>query len=420
MLYSLIGAPSTSKTYAQRECFTGTPFALPSHPLVMPLSLADLRRNEYAWMDSDPGIYLNAASTGPMPASAVAAANHWTALRAKPQHIPLSLMFETVATSRKQFASLIGADAGEIALMPNTTYGLNLAARALPLRPGVILTFDGEFPSCVYPFQAMGSRGITLELIPRKDGLPDEDTLVAAIERPDVVAVVVSWVQFATGYVADLARIGAACQAHGVFFIVDGIQGCGVQPIDLKSLAVDIFASGAQKWQLSPWGTGFVYVRKGLVEQIEPHDVGWACMRASTDYSRLTDYEFDFFPDARRFEVVTLAYHDFAVANASTAMLLDAGVAPVAAHIEALTGAVVEWAESRSDVRLITPADPARRAGVVAFAPDNLDDMHGRLKKAHVSHVVREGAIRLSPHCYNTMDEIHTVLGILDGTSTNP
>lgn len=373
-----------------------------------------LRSSEYSWMDDDAAIYLNAASTGPMPASAVAEADRWARLRARPHQIPFSLMQEVVATSRRQFAQLVGADAEEIALMTNTTYGLNLAARALPLRPGVILTFDGEFPSCVYPFQALATRGISLELIPRRDGLPDEDALVAAIARPDVVAVVVSWVQFASGFVADLQRIGSACRERGVFFIVDGIQGCGVRPIDLHALPVDIFASGAQKWQLSPWGTGFVYVRRALIEQIEPIDVGWACMRASTDYTRLTEYEFDFFPDARRFEVVTLAYHDFAVANASTAMLLSAGVEQIAAHIDALVGRVQAWIGTRPDVRPVTPMEAARRAGVVSFAAADLEGMAARLRAAHVVHTVREGAIRLSPHCYNTVGEIDEVLRTLD------
>ena len=373
-----------------------------------------LRTREYGWMADDPAVYLNAASTGPMPASAVAEADRWSRLRAQPHHIPFQWMIGAAATARRQFAQLVGADVEEIALMPNTTYGLNLAARALPLRPGVILTFDGEFPSCVYPFQALRSRGITLDLIPRRDGLPDEEALVTAIARPDVVAVVVSWVQFANGFVADLARIGNACRAHGVFFIVDGIQGCGMRAIDLHALPVDIFASGAQKWQLGPWGTGFVYVRRDLVEQLEPLDVGWACMRASADYTRLTDYEFDFVPDARRFEVVTLSYHDFAVANASTAVLLAAGVSQVSAHIERLGREIVDWVESRADMRLVTPADPARRAGVVSFAPRDPAAVSARLQAAHVVHVVREGAVRFSPHCYNTLEEIRQVLAVME------
>jgi selenocysteine lyase/cysteine desulfurase len=157
-----------------------------------------------------------------------------------------------------------------------------------------------------------------------------------------------------------------------------------------------------------------VYVRKGLVTALDPHDVGWACMKSTTDYTRLTEYEFDFFDDARRFEVVTLAYHDFAVANASTKMLLDTGVTNVAAHIEALGTRIVDWIASRRDVRLVTPADPSRRAGVVSFTSTTLDAMAARLQAARVSHTVREGAIRLSPHLYNTVEEVDAVLARLD------
>jgi selenocysteine lyase/cysteine desulfurase len=137
-------------------------------------------------------------------------------------------------------------------------------------------------------------------------------------------------------------------------------------------------------------------------------------MKSTTDYTRLTDYEFAFFDDARRFEVVTLSYHDFAVANASTALLLELGVASVGAQLDALGDRIVEWAQSRPDVRLVTPARASHRAGVVSFAPTALDEMAARLKRAHVTFTVREGAIRLSPHCYNTMDEIERVLALLE------
>ena len=389
--------------------------AIVSSSTVTPLDVNALRAREFAWMNSGRNIYLNTASTGPMPQSAVAVADKWTRLRAQPQHIPLTLMQDEVAKSRRQFGKLIGADEEEIALMPNTTYGLNLAARVLPLRPGVVLTFDGEFPSCVYPFMALSERGITLELVPKRDGIPDEDLLVKKIGRGDVVAVVVSWVQFANGFVADLERIGNACRAAGAFFIVDAIQGAGVVPIDVHKLPIDMFASGAQKWQLSPWGTGYVYVRKDLIESLEPHDVGWACMTVTSDYNRLTDYEYDFYKDARRFEVITVSYHDFAVSNASTGMLLELGVANTHAHIRSLIDRVIVWAESRHDVEIVTPTDPVRRAGVFSFKSPRLSEMAARLKKGGVTFSTRESAIRLAPHCYNTVEEMDRVVALLDG-----
>lgn len=374
-------------------------------------------RAHYPWMTSGREVYLNAASVGPHPTPAVATGREWLDLRAAPHHISIPHMVDAAQHARERFATLIGADSTEIALMPNTTYGLNLAARGLPLRPGTILTFDGEFPSCVYPFMALGSRGIALERVPpTADGLPDEAEFITRIGRGDVVAVVISWVQYASGYVADLARIGEACRAADVFFIVDGIQACGVRPLDVHALGIDIFASGAQKWMLSPWGTGFVYVRQGLHEVVQAPDVGWACMTASSDYAWLTRYDFTFLPDARRFEVVTLAYHDFAVAVAAVDCLLDAGgPAGIAEHIAGLGDRIVEWVNGRNNVRLWTPADRERRAGVFALVPDDLPGTMARLNAAGVVCVPREGAVRLAPHAYNTMDDIEHALAAIAG-----
>ncbi len=368
-------------------------------------------------MSADSVIYLNAASTGPHPDRAVERGREWLALRAQPQRIGIPLMVNAAQHAREHFAAMIGADSDEIALMPNTTYGLNLAARGLPLRPGTVLTFDGEFPSCVYPFMALGSRGVALERVPfGADGLPDEDELIARVGRGDVVAVVVSWVQYASGFVVDLARVGAACRAADAFFIVDGIQGCGVLPINVHALPIDIFASGAQKWMLSPWGTGFVYVRRELHETVQAPDVGWACMTASADYAHLTEYDYTFWPDARRFEIVTLAYHDFAVANESLSAMREAGGPSVLAdHIHALADRLVAWAEQRTDVKLWTPSARSRRAGVIAIVPDDMDAMLARLKRAGVVCVPREGAIRLAPHGYNTMDDINRTIAALEG-----
>ncbi|MCU0616589.1 MAG: aminotransferase class V-fold PLP-dependent enzyme [Gemmatimonadaceae bacterium] len=374
-------------------------------------------RAHFPWMDTGDVVYLNAASTGPHPERAVAKGAEWLALRAQPQRITIPHMVNAAQHAREHFAAMIGADADEIALMPNTTYGLNLAARGLPLRPGTILTFDGEFPSCVYPFMALGSRGVSLERVPfAEDGLPDETELVRRIGRGDVVAVVVSWVQYASGFVTDLARVGAACRAAGAFFIVDGIQGVGVRPIDVHALGIDILASGAQKWMLSPWGTGFVYVRRDLHDTVRAPDVGWACMTASQDYAWLTHYDDTFLPDARRFEVVTLAYHDFGVAVEALQAMRDAG-GPTAleAHIAALGDRIVAWAAERDDVRLWTPADRARRAGVFALVPDDLDAAMNRLKAAGVVCVPREGAVRLAPHGYNTLEDVERALAALGG-----
>jgi selenocysteine lyase/cysteine desulfurase len=259
------------------------------------------------------------------------------------------------------------------------------------------------------------AKGVELKLVPcRPDRTPDEDALLAAIESdPRVRVVTLSWVSFATGYRVDLERIGAACRARGVYFVVDAIQGVGAATLDVKRCGVDILACGAQKWLMSPWGTGFVYVREGLVGELEPNAVGWMSVRGSDDFSRLVEYDFTYRDDARRFEVITLPFQDFAGLNASLELLFELGPAAVEAHVRALAGRIVRWAQSRDDVTLVTPADASRRAGIVSVAPRDPAAASARLTAAGVSHSLREGAIRLSPHCYNTAGEVDAALGAL-------
>jgi selenocysteine lyase/cysteine desulfurase len=343
----------------------------------------------------------------------------FTRLRAEPFRMTDAVQFGTLERARELTARLVGASPREIALMVNTSYGINLAARALPLAAGdVVLGFDREFPANVYPWMALQRRaGVELRLLPCTAGrLPDEDALLREIERdPRVKAVSVSWVSFATGYRVDLERIGAACRERGIYFVVDAIQGLGAATLDLARSHVDVLACGAQKWLLSPWGTGFVYVREALLSRLEPSAVGWMSVRGSDDFARLVDYDLTYRDDARRFEVITLPFQDFAGYNASLELLLELEPAAVEAHVAALAGRIVRWADSRSGVTLVTPTDPARRAGIVSLSPRDPAAASARLTAAGVSHSLREGAVRLSPHCYNTEAEVDAALAVLEG-----
>ncbi len=380
----------------------------------MTVDVGALRDREFPWAARGEAIYLNAASTGPLPRRSVEELARWAELRAVPHKASDELQFGTLARSRELLAGLIGARTTEIALAVNTGYGINLAARALPLVPGdAIVTPDLEFPANVYPWAAAAkARGLQYRRVPLKDGAVDEDALLATLEDRAVKCVSVSWVGFANGYRVDLAKIGRACRARGVFLVVDAIQGLGPCTIDVRSLDIDILACGAQKWLLSPWGSGFVYVREELARSLDPPVVSWMAAKGTDDFRRLTEYDFTWRDDARRFEAVTLPYQDFAAMNASLELLAGLGAEEVAAHITALADEIVNWARS-SGVTLVTPTDARKRAGTVSVRPGDGAAASDRLKKAGVVHSFREGAIRLSPHVYNTVEDVRFALRIL-------
>jgi cysteine desulfurase / selenocysteine lyase len=396
---------------------------MPHTPGLSPLSshtydVDALRAREFPWTQDGDHIYLNNAGTGPLPQRTVDTLHEWTEARTQPWRITdHEVVFPALARTRAQCARLIGADAAEIALVPNTSAGLNLAARALPFEPGdVVLTFEREFPSLVYAFRAAAeSREITLRLLPAiEQGWPDEEALIAALDEPRVRAVVVSWVAFATGYRLDLARIGAACRARGIFFIVDAMQGLGPATLDVEACAIDILACGGFKWLLAPWGSAFAYVRRALIERLPPPAAGWLVGPRGEDYTRLLDYDLTYYDDARRFEVMTLASQDFAAFGRSLDLLHELGPQAVEAHVRTLTDRIVDWARDRAHMRLVTPADPARRAGIVSIAPPDAVAASQRLRAAGVLHSLREGSIRFAPYAYNTVADVDAALARLD------
>ena len=384
---------------------------------VVSFDLKTLREREFPELDRGGDIYLNSASTGPIPTRTVQALDEWMQRRQRPQTIRVEDEFAVSRLARERCAALIGADVEEIALSGNTSGGVNLAARTLPLGAGdVIVASEGEFPANVYPWMAVArARGAELRLIPRAGAWPDEEALLAALDDPAVRVLAVSWVSFSTGYRVELARLGAACRERGVYLAVDAIQGVGAAELDVHACQVDFLACGGQKWLLSPWGTGFTYVRRELVEQLEPPAAGWLSVKGAETFSRLMDYDLTWYDDARRFEVGTLPCEILAAMGASLSLPLEIGMPEVARRVAMLAGRIVAWAESNPSVRLLTPSDPARRAGIVAFVPPDVEGVAGRLADAKVSFSLRLGGVRLAPHYFNTVAEVDAALRAIEG-----
>ena len=373
----------------------------------------ELRRTEFAALDGQ-GIFLNSASVGPMPSRSVAVLAACSRDRARPGLWPVERLNTILAEARWLSARLINAAEGEIALMPNTTTGLNVAARALPLGAGdVVLTFDGEFPSNIYPWLARSGEGIVLERIPRTaEGWPDEARLHERLGDPAVKAVMVSLTQFSNGYTIDLAALSRATRATGKWLVVDAIQAVGHVPIDVQATPVDFLACGAQKWLLSPWGTGFLYVRRELIGQFPPTFAGWAAFKGTDDYTNLTAYNPEPWPDARRFELITLPVQDFAAMNASVGLLLEVGIPAIAEHLRALHAPVIAWAQAQGAT--VTSAPAPHACGILCLRPrGDVVAAYQRLQAHGVMCSLREGSIRLSPHLFNTAAEVAAVGDLL-------
>ncbi|MBA3258535.1 MAG: aminotransferase class V-fold PLP-dependent enzyme [Gemmatimonadales bacterium] len=377
------------------------------------LDLPALRAAEFPWTEGT--VYLNNASIGPLPERTRLALEEFNRRRAAPYQLPDRELFGLLAESRRLAARLIGASAEEIGLTINTGFGLSIAARGLRLGAGdIVLVSDREFPANVYPWLRLADSGVTTELVPATEqGWPDEERLLERLRDPRVRALAVSLVQFSNGYLVDLDRLSAATRETGAWLVVDAIQGVGQVPVDLGRTQVDVLACGGQKWLLSPWGSGFVYVRRELIPSLDPAITGWLAFEGTDDLTRLTQYDDTLRGDARRFELMTLPYQDFAGFNSSVSLLLEVGVERIREHLATLHRPVLDWAD-RTGTRVVSPRDH-RGSGIVCLAPEEVADAHRRLKAARIVTSLREGAIRLSPHLYNTVGEMERVVAVLGG-----
>lgn len=361
-----------------------------------------------------PGIYLNAASFTPLPERTRRVLHDFQDRRATLTGLEDDDLVHALVAARRAAARLVGADPAEIALGGNASYGINLAAHCLPVEPGTtIVVSDREFPANVYPW--MGRADLRLETVPTDAlGRPDEARLLERLDEGDVSIFALSSVQFATGYRADLERFGAFCRERGIFFVVDAIQSLGQLPMDVRAARVDVLATGGHKWLCSPWGTGFAYVRRELIERMQPAWVGWTGMNSSASLESLVEYQWSPRADARRFEGGTLPFDSFAAMAESIGLLLEVGVERIERHLQGVLEPVVDWLARRPEVEVVSDLDPARRSAILSFRPPEPASVFDALRLAGVTCSLREGAIRLAPHLYNVRSEAERVVEILE------
>ncbi|MDW8068069.1 MAG: aminotransferase class V-fold PLP-dependent enzyme [Anaerolineae bacterium] len=315
------------------------------------------------------------------------------------------------ARLRHAVARLINATSDEIAIIQNTSHGLNLVAQSLPFRPGDNIIFcDMEFPSNVYPWMLLErQKGVEARCIPHdRGGLTVEALEAHADSRTRAVAV--SSVEFLTGFRTDLAAIGEWCRAHGAYFIVDGIQSLGVIPMDVRALGIDFLACGGPKWLMGPVGVGFLYCRRELLEEMSPPMAGCLSVVGWEDWR---DYNLTFLPDARRFDLGGPNLVGMAGLAEAIELLLEAGIENIQRHTFHLTDVLIADLQQRG-YPIASNLHPVHRSPIVAFSvPGDVRAAYARLRAAKIAVSLRESYIRVSPHGYNTEEEVLRVGEVL-------
>jgi len=352
-------------------------------------------------------IYLNHAAVTPLPRRSAQAMQEWAEEALQFGSLHYDRWLDAYEGVRVAAARLIGSQRGEIALIKNTSEGISMVAQGLGWHPGDrIVAFREEFPANYYPWLRLEAHRCYVEWLSVNDPL---ETIEIACTGAKLLSI--SFVQYLSGFRADLKAIGEICKRHNCFFFVDAIQGLGAFPLDVEAAHIDALAADGHKWLLGPEGCGILYVRKSRQDSLFPQEFGWTNVAGYHDYA---SRDMALRQDAGRYECGTLNTIGCYGLRASMELLLEAGVERIAPAVQALADQLAAGAIAKG-YQLLGDRTPENGAGIIAVQKPGLDSRQvvHELKQKGIIAAPRQGWVRFSPHFYISPEEIDRVIEAL-------
>ncbi len=368
-------------------------------------------------------VYLDNAGAGPPPSSVHTAMqsflDEWRDYGEKWEAWLLDIV-----RARELFAQLVGANPDEIACVPNVTSGLGAVATALRFGSGQnVVVSELNFPTNVYLWHTLRQRGSLSEVrvMKAKDGrIPLEDYERAIDDK--TIAVSLDYVSWVNGCRENISEITKLAHSRGALMMVDAFHATGVMPIDVRTLGVDVLTCGTYKWLMGPHGAAFLYVKQVVEERLEPSIVGWHGIDDSV-IARIQAHQDPFgrpfdlnhatpAKNATRFEWGTWAVISVEGAKAALEFTLKYPPEERWPLIQKLNEHLTDGLKAKGR-RMTSPLEKERISGIVTFEIEQAAQVARRLQEQKVIVAPRVNTLRVSPHFYNTEDEIDVLLGKL-------
>ena len=351
-------------------------------------------------------IYLNHAAISPYSTRVSDALRQQITKRTDEPANVYPIFLEENRRLKENFAAIINARPENIAIIPNTSTGLNWLANGLEWQSGDrILLVEREFPSNIYPFLNLIRKGVQIDYVtPKNGGIGPAEINKKIVKKTKLLSI--SYVQFLNGFRIDTLEIGRLCKSRDIIFSVDGIQGVGAVPLDVKDAGIAFLSNGGHKWLMGPLGCGFMYVSPALMDKLYPVFAGWLSVKNSWDFF---DYQLEFLDDAARFEPGTQNFLGIAGARAAADLLLEVGIPRIEAHLLDL-GNFLTDAMTDLDFNYTGSSEKPHRAGIYSFGHPRSKEIFDALSANHIFVSLREGDIRVSPHFYNTREDLEELV----------
>jgi cysteine desulfurase/selenocysteine lyase len=372
-----------------------------------------MMRKKYPILEK--GIFLNHAATAPVSHATIARMKALCDEMREPLGEHFYRWLGILEETRRLIAELLNSHPSEIALTQNTSSSLSIIAGCIDFKPGDrVLVPRDEFPSNRYVWQNLKYRGVECHFF------DIEDNLIETLQKQDlskVRLISISLVGYLTGKKHDLKSFGEFCRKHNILSCVDAIQAVGTFPIDLQNANIDFLAGGAQKWLLGPLGCGYLYIRKELIEKVNVPLVGWTSTRYPENFDLM---QLDFAPEATRFEPGLSNIAAIGGFNESLRELGNIGWNHIYQKIASNTRYLIEGLCQIDDLQL-SIEDPKDLGAIVGFKiPQRINPkkLLSDLAEKRIVVTARGDSVRISPHFYNTSEELdrfmHTIGRQLD------
>ncbi len=368
------------------------------------------------WFEFDEVTFLNAAGQGPLPRVSVRAVQAALEWKKYPHKLSDATYFELPDRIRALVARLIHGQPEEVAVTTGASGGLAAVAAGLDWRPeDELLLARGEFPAHVSTWMPLAASGrLKVKVVsPRDRFLTAEDFLAHISRRTRLVST--SLVRFDDATRLDPVRLSQACHSVGAYLLLDVSQCAGAMPLDVRSLGADFVVAAGYKWLLSPYGTGFFWARGELIEQMRVAPFYWMALEGASEFHTLSFSQWKLARGARRWDSPeTASFLNLAAMEASLEFLLGVGVETIAEHNRRLMDEMIE----RLPVDRCVLASPRNAAGrgpyacIAARSPEKTAALYQKLRTANVIVSLRENALRVAPHLYNTERDIDRLLAI--------
>ncbi len=361
-------------------------------------------------------IWLNAASEGPLPVVAREALNQAVEWKSSVYELDIPKFIQVPLELKRSIGRLIHVDPKDVILGTSASYGLHLLADGIDWQQGdEIVLMQNDFPTNIIPWLALEKKGVVVKQIPASSHILNPEEFCSAV-TPRTRLTCLSHVHTFSGHMLNIDAISKVCRSQGIVCVLNIAQSVGTMPVDVAALNVDAIVAVGYKWLCGPYGTGFCWMRPELRKSLQVNRAYWPNYMTAEEMKETGPIVFKEQTSAQKYDVFgTANFFNFVPLRAAIDYWLEVGIENVYTHNQSLIDQFLNGLD-RHRFGVISPEDPEFRSGLLVITcadSAHNENLYKHLQSSDIYSAFWKGNIRLTPHVYNTPEQVEKTLQVL-------